>query len=213
MEDIRTLIAQVDLDGLKQLLSRHPEMANAGIALGSQDATPAHPLHRICDGVHLRIYTDEQARDMAHIFVGFGANVDGVTLVENKDSPLTAAASLYADLTALYYIDEGATIDHPGCHGGTALHWAAWCGRDAVVRKLIESGAPLEKRCKDFRSTPLFWAIHGYKFGGINNRFHQERCAALLIDAGAVKDTRNAEGTHVLELLGPEDGTLKSLLS
>jgi len=213
MEDIRELVEQVNLEGLRKLLSHHPELANAGIALGSQDATPAHPLHRICDGVHHRIYTDEQARGMAQVFVAFGANVNGVTLIENRDSPLTAAASLLADLTGIYYIEQGASIDHPGCHGGTALHWAAWCGRERLVRKLIDVGAPLERRCKDFASTPLFWAIHGYKFGGSDNRHHQIQCAQLLITAGAKKDTSNGEGRHVLELLDAEDVELKSLLS
>lgn len=213
MEDIRQLVEQVNLDGLRHLLSRHPELANAGIALGSQDATPAHPLHRICDGVCHRIYADEQALDMARIFISFGADVNGGTLVDTRDSPLTAAASLFADLTGSYYIDQGAAISHRGCHGGTALHWAAWCGRDRLVKKLIDVGAPLEQRCKDYNSTALFWAIHGYKFGGENNRHHQIQCAQLLVSAGAEKDTRNGGGLHVLELLESEDGSLRSLLS
>ncbi|HTF19945.1 MAG TPA: ankyrin repeat domain-containing protein [Chryseolinea sp.] len=213
MEDIRELIARVDLEGIRRLLSRHRELANAGIALGSQDASPAHPLHRICDGVHRGVYSDEQARDMAQVFVDLGADVNGVELVENRDSPLTAAASLFADLTGMYYIDQGASISHPGCHGGTALHWAAWCGRDLLVKKLIDAGAPLEQRCKDFRSTPLFWAIHGYVFEGGKNRYHQVECAQLLIRAGANKDTRNAEGWHIRELLDANDSTLQSLLS
>jgi hypothetical protein len=213
MEDIIEIIARVDLERLRSLLSRHPELANAGIALGSQDTSPAHPLHRICDGVNHGVYTDEQACEMAKVFITFGAFVDGVELVENKDSPLTAAASLHADLTASYYIDQGATISHPGCHGGTALHWAAWCGRDRLVKKLIDSGAPLEQRCKDYFSTPLFWAIHGYKFGGGKNQHHQIECAKLLIAAGAVKDTRNAEGKHIRELLDDGEADLLMLLS
>lgn len=213
MEDIKEIIARVDLEALRQLLSRHPELANAGIALGSQDSSPAHPLHRICDGVHHGIYSDEQACGMAKVFVAFGADVNGVELAGNQDSPLTAAASLFADVTGIYYIDEGASISHPGCHGGTALHWAAWCGRDRLVKKLIDSGAPLEQRCKDFNSTPLFWAIHGYKFGGDSNHFHQIECAKLLINAGASKETRNAEGRHIRELLDADDAELLLLLS
>jgi ankyrin repeat protein len=162
--------------------------------------------------VYHNVYPDEKARDMAQVFVNHGADVNGVQLVENRDSPLTAACSLRADLTGIYYISKGASIDHPGCHGGTALHWAAWCGRDQLVKKLIDAGAPLEKRCKDFVSTPLFWAIHGYKFGGTKGRYHQVECAKLLIDAGADKNTRNAEGRHVRELLDEEDTGLLSFL-
>jgi ankyrin repeat protein len=211
MEDIRELLAQVDLEGLQRILSRHPELANAGIALGPQDARVAHPLHRLCDGVHHGIYSDRQAREMAALFVAFGADVNGGVRVESHDSPLTAAASLRADLTGIYYVELGASLSHPGCHGGTALHWAAWCGRDVLLKKLIDAGAPLEKRCTDYSSTPLFWAIHGYKFGG-DNRHHQIECARLLIQAGAVRDTRNKEGRHIRELLEETDGKLKAML-
>ena len=213
MGNILEILAGVDLEGLRSLLSRHPELANAGIPFGSQDASPAHPLHRICDGVHHGVYTDEQACEMAKVFITFGSDVNGFELVENKDSPLTAAASLFADVTGSYYIDQGASISHPGCHGGSALHWASWCGRDRLVRKLIDSGAPLEQRCKDFFSTPLFWAIHGYKFGGGKNQHHQIECAKLLIAAGANKDTRNAEGRHIRELPDAGEVELLALLS
>jgi hypothetical protein len=212
MEDIKELLAKVDLEGIRRILSRHPELANAGIALGSQDSRMAHPLHRICDGVQHGMYTDHQAREMATIFVAFGSDVNGGVLEENRDSPLTAAASLTADLTGMYYVDKGAYIAHPGCHGGTALHWAAWCGRDRLLKKLIDAGAPLEKRCADYYSTPLFWAIHGYKFGGDATRHHQVECARLLVAAGAVKDTQNKEGTHVLQLLNETDVELKAML-
>ena len=213
MQDIRDLLAKADLEGIREKLSRHPELANAGISLGSQDSRMAHPLHRLCDGVYHGIYTDAQARDMAAIFLYFGSDVNGGGVAENQDSPLTAAASLTADLTGMYYVEEGAHVDHAGCHGGTALHWAAWCGRDVLLKKLINAGAPLEKRCKDFYSTPLFWAIHGFKFGGDRNRHHQIECARLLVEAGAIKDTRNAEGRHVLDLLDDHDEELRTILS
>jgi len=213
MEDIRELLARVDLNGIRQSLSRHPELANTGIALGSQDSRMAHPLHRICDGVQHRMYSDHQACEMAAIFLEFGADVNGGVLVDNSDSPLTAAASLTADLTGILYVNQGASIAHPGCHGGTALHWAAWCGRDVLLKKLITEGAPLEKRCRDYFSTPLFWAIHGYKFGGQGARHHQVECARLLLEAGAVKDTQNAEGKHVLELLNETDVALRAMLN
>lgn len=213
MVDIRELVAEVDMDGIRAALTRHPELANAGMALGSQDFRMAHPLHRICDGVHSGIYSDEQARDMAALFMEFGAKVDGEERIDNRDSPLTAAASLTADLTGIYYIDHGATVAHPGCHGGTALHWAAWCGRDLLVKRLINAGAPLEQRCKDYQATPLFWAIHGYKSGGKQNNHHQIACVELLLEAGAIKDTRNGEGVHILDLLYPDDNLLRSLIS
>jgi hypothetical protein len=213
MEDLRELIERCDVAGIRDVLTRHPEMANAGIALGSQDAAPAHPLHRLCDGVFNRTYSDEQAREMALVFISCGADVNGGTLVANKDTPLTAAASLHAELTGISYVEHGASVLHPGCHGGTALHWAAWCGRDKLVATLLQAGASLEQRCKDFYSTPLFWAIHGYKLGGEGNRWQQLECARLLIASGAQKDTRNGEGLHILDLLDGGDEGARALLT
>lgn len=213
MENIRELLAKVDLEGIKHSLACYPGLANASIALGSHDSRMAHPLHRICDGVQHGMYTDHQAREMAAIFVSFGSDVNGVVLVDNSDSPLTAAASLTADLTGIYYVEQGASVAHSGCHGGTALHWASWCGRDVLVKKLIDAGAPLEKRCTDYFSTPLFWAIHGYKFGGERSRHHQVECARLLLEAGAVKSTQNAEGLPILELLNETDVELRAMLT
>ncbi|MGC3943535.1 MAG: hypothetical protein QM762_03200 [Chryseolinea sp.] len=213
MEDIRELITRVDLEGLRLLLLNNPELANKGISLPGQGTAVAHPLHRLCDGVFGGVYSDTEACGMAQIFVAHGADVNGTNLKANQDSPLTAAASLSAELTGIYYIGRGASITHRGCHGGSALHWAAWCGRDLLVRKLIDVGAPIEMRCVDFASTPLFWAIHGFKRGGPQNRYHQYQCAQMLINAGAVIDTRNKEGLHVLELLDSADTGMRDLLT
>ena len=106
-------------------------------------------------------------------------------MVLKHDTPLIAAASLHAEKTGIYYIDQGANIFHQGCHGGTALHWAAWVGRDKLVKKLIDAGAELEKRCIDFYGTPLLWAVHGYRQSGEMNRHNQLECARLLVAAGA----------------------------
>ena len=102
--------------------------------------------------------------------------------------------------------------NHPGCHGGTALHWAAWCGRDKLVRHLLGAGADIHKLCIDFRSTPLLWAVHGYKFGGGKNRHHQLECVRLLVDAGADKNLPNKEGVFPVQFLDPEDVDMLKLL-
>ncbi|MEJ1240780.1 hypothetical protein WBG78_21725 [Chryseolinea sp. T2] len=213
MSDIRTLIERVDIGSLRLLLARHPELANKGIGLKDRNEAVAHPLHRLCDGVFEGVYTDASAWQMAQVFVAAGANVNGVDLRRNQDSPLTAAASLSADQTGMYYVDIGASVTHCGCHGGTALHWAAWCGRDKLVAKLIWAGSLVNTRCTDFESTPLFWAVHGCKKGGLRNQHHQYQCVKLLIEAGAHVDTRNKEGVHVLELLDDTDAEMRALLS
>jgi len=210
---IKNLINKLDYAGLNALLEKMPRLANEGIGLDDGNPALAHPLHRICDGVFNGVYSDDDAVKLATIFLNHGANVNGIDVKENKDTPLIAAASLNAEKVGMLYIEKGADIHHPGCHGGTALHWAAWCGKDKLVRKLIEANAQINKLCVDFKSTPLFWAIHGLKYGGAGNVHHQAECARVLIEAGADKSIPNFEGYKPIQLLNVEDSELIKILS
>jgi ankyrin repeat protein len=209
-EKIGELIARVDYRGIETMLSRNPELANEEIPLDDNPAK-AHLLHRLCDGVFSKIYTDRQAVEMARIFLSFGARVNGNMPNEKNDTPLVAAASLNADELALLYIEHGADIDHPGCHGGTALHWAAWCGRDQLVNRLIREGASINRLCIDFKSTPLLWAAHGYKSGGNNNRSSYIECVRLLLQAGADKLIPNREGVFPVQFVADDDSEFRNL--
>jgi len=209
---VRELIANVDFNGLKMLLSEHPNLANEGIPFDHVNTTKAHPLHRICDGVFERKYSDEEAVEMAELFLAFGSNVNGYELKEKQDTPLIAAASLQAEKVGLLYIEHGADIFHAGCHGGTALHWASWCGRDKLVERLILEKADINQLCVEFKSTPLFWAVHGLIKGGDQNRHNQVFCAEMLLKAGADKSIPNFEGYTPVEVLGDEYPELAKLL-
>jgi ankyrin repeat protein len=209
---VKKIIDSVDLDRLKQALSINPTLANEGIPYDEVNTAKAHPLHRICDGVFSNKYTDEDAVEMAKIFLEYGANVNGNKLMEKKDTPLVAAASLHADRVAMLYIETGANIDHPGCHGGTALHWAAWCGREKLVQRLILEGAQINRRCVDFKATPLFWALHGLKNGGGGDRHKYLECVKILIQSGADLSIPNGEGKTVFDLLNENDFDFKEEL-
>jgi ankyrin repeat protein len=209
---IKQLIDNKDYEGLRYALSQNPQLANEGIPYDEVNTTKAPPLHRICDWVFSEKYTDEEAVKMAKILLDYGANIDGDKLSEKQDTPLIAAASLHADQVAILYIEKGANLTHAGCHGGTALHWAAWCGRDKVVRRLVQAGAAINKRCIDFKATPLFWAVHGLKSGDKNDRHNYLECVRLLIQAGADKSIPNGEGKTVFDLLNKEDAEFKELL-
>ncbi len=210
--EMRKLIDNRDYNGIKQAIEDNPELANEGIPYDDMNSTKAHPLHRICDGVFSKRYTDGEAVLMAKIFLENGAKVDGSSLAEKQDTPLVAAASLHADEVAILYIKNGASINHAGCHGGTALHWAAWCGRDNLVRILLKNGAEINRRCIDFEATPLFWAVHGLKKGDKNNVHNQLECARILIQSGADKDIPNKEGRTVFDLLNKEELEIVELL-
>lgn len=209
---MKKLIENKDYKGIEQALLNNPNLANEGIPYDDVNTVKAHPLHRICDGVFSNKYTDEEAVKMAKIFLEFGANINGSKLTEKQDTPLIAASSLHADQVAIFYIENGANINHTGCHGGTALHWAAWCGRDKVVKTLIQEGAEINKRCIDFRATPLFWAVHGFKNGDKNDMHNYLECVKILIQSGAEKNIPNFEGKTVFDLLDDEDLEFKEQL-
>ena len=210
---MRQFFANKDYDGLRNALSANPDLANEGIPYDEANTTKAHPLHRLCDAVFAGQCTDEEAIEMARILLEYGAKIDGDGLIYKKDTPLIAASSLHADKLAVFYIENGANIFHRGTHGGTALHWAAWCGRPFVVARLIKEGAEINKLCIDFESTPLFWAVHGLKEGDKADLQNHLECVRLLIQAGGDKSVPNANGKSIYDLAEAGDLELKDIIN
>ena len=201
-----------DLNGLRKALAENPELANTGIPLSEEDPRTAHPLHRISDGVFNKTFTQEQGVEIAKVLLEYGADVNGGVTTVGKDTPLTAACSLYADQVAIFLIERGANIHHRGLYGGTALHWAAWTGRDKVVDRLIREGAEIHIRCITFKGTPFIWGVHGYSNGGPENRHHQVACVELLLKAGADKSDTNIDGDPAISFLKEGDEEMARLI-
>ncbi len=210
---IRKLIVTKDYAGLAEALSTNPKLANEEFPLDESTNIKAHPLHRLCDGVFVKAYTDEEAVRMAQIFLENGANVNGNNIPEKHDTPLIAAASLGADQVAILYMENGANIHHSGTHGGSAMHWSAWCGRDKLVERFLQKGVDINRKCIDFKATPIFWAIHGWKQSDRTELLNYLRCVKFLIDAGADKNIPNKDGNTVFDLLDNKDVELKALLN
>lgn len=211
INNLKKLLDNKDYQGIEKALSDQPHLANEGIPYDCMNTAKAHPLHRICDTVFSKNYTDVEAIALATIFLEHGANINGNGLFENQDTPLTAAVSLNADNLAIFYIEKGADIHHAGQHGGTALHWAAWCGQAKLVSRFIQEGAEINQRCIDFEATPLFWAVHGYKTGGTSSMVNCLKCVKLLMEAGADKNIPNKDGNTVSDLLDETDLELKKI--
>jgi uncharacterized protein len=207
--NIREIVFSGKVGELVEMLNANPALASEEISLPGNPAK-AHPLHRICDAVFMGNYSEAVGFELAKTFIRYGADVNAEKHPQ-KDTPLTAACSLRCDQLALYYIDLGARIGHPGCHGGTALHWAAWCGRDVVVKKLLEMNPDINQLCVDFKSTPLCWAAHGRTFGGKDNRHHQLECAQLLLAHGADASIPTFEGYLPVQLLNKDDFEFRKL--
>jgi hypothetical protein len=212
MNIVEQLLFSGNVQDLEPILKNNPGLSSKPIALPGNPSATAHPLHRICDAVFLGNYSEETGLVLAKMFLKYGASVNPDISVP-KDSPLTAASSLGCDQLALLYIQQGANVNHQGCHGGTALHWAAWCGHDVLVEKLVHLNSDINQRCIDFKSTPLFWAVHGLKLGGKENQRNQVKCAQILVGRGADRSIPNFEGYLPIQLLNDDDDELRIFLS
>lgn len=205
-KDIRMLVQERDYEGIRHLLSREPSLANAGVTLGPPCSTTAHPLHRICDAVFAKLISDDEAVKVAKILLEHGARIDGDSSTENADTPLMAAASLHAENLGIFYIQNGARIDLSDKRdGATALHWAAYCGRDMLVDELIRAGVDVNQLDKTYKCTPLVWALQPLMKNEKNNIHHQRTCVRLLLEAGTDISTLDDKTKTFLDDLGTEE--------
>lgn len=213
--NIKALIENKDYDGIRKLLLHYPELANEGITIpfDYNSKLKAHPLHRICDAVFTNRITDSEAIEIAEIFLDFGANINGSEIKENEDTPLLAAASLHAEQLGIFYIHHGADIHYRGRHdGATAIHWAAYCGRDKLVERLIEEKASIDQSDSAYNSTPLGWAIQPIIKNDQNNSYHQVDCIKSLLRAGADPGKLDSTKINYLHHLAKENVELNKLL-
>lgn len=181
------LFELVDIESLRKALAENRAPANEGVAL-PDNAAKGHPLHRICDAVFSGKISDEQAIEIARILLEYGADINGFMSRGDNNTPLIAAASLHAEKLGIFYIEHGANIFYaPKSDGGTALHWAAYCGRDKLVKRLIEAGAKINQLDTAYHSTPLGWAEHALANSeeADANLLNQQECIRLLLKAGA----------------------------
>lgn len=89
-------------------------------------------------------------------------------------------------------------------HGATALHWAGFHGDPALARVILAHQPPLEARDRDFKLTPLGWAIYGSLNGWRKDTGDYAGVVELLLSAGAVPPARGTEvkaSEPVLQLL------------
>lgn len=212
---MKTIIENKDYTQLRRVLAQNPELANEGITIPFDDMCEiaAHPLHRICDAIFSHRITDEEGVEFAKILLEFGADVNGDKPYKSEDTPLHAASSLHAEKVGILYIEAGADIHRKDKNtGATALHWAAYCGRDELVKKLIERKAEVNIRDKAYDSTPLIWALQTVQDEG-DNKHQQLSCIKLLLKAGAETKSLDENAIELLDQLAEEDQELKNLLS
>jgi len=100
---------------------------------------------------------------------------------------LVQAAEANELRTVSLMLRAGWPLDVRGCHGGAALHWAAWHGNAAMAAELLRYGARLDIRDPNHDGTPLDWALHGSV-----NSWHRQGG-----DYGATIDALAAAGATV----------------
>ena len=208
---LKNQINKSEIEAIKAAIEKNPKLVNKQIKWGPLLKNKSHPLHYLCDRVFNDSLDSKVAGNIAQLLLENGADVNGFGFEELKDTPLVAAASLHADEVALVLIEAGADIHHGGCFGGTALHWAAWCGRDRVVKRLLEEDLDLNKRCVTHKSTAFFWAAHGRANGGKKNAHHQIECAKMIKDAGADTSIPNINNITVRKLLKDDEAFMSEV--
>lgn len=211
---IKQSIENLDFKWLRNTLKNEPKLANEGITIPFDIVCQikAHPLHRLCDTVFARKMTEKQAIQFAQIFLESGADIDGYKQ-SGAGTPLLAAASLHAEQLGIFYINNGADVQHTHHNdGASALHWAAFCGRDQLVNRLIEANASIDIPDNKYKSTPLGWAIQCLLSNDLINKHNQVYCIKTLLHKGASISKLNKEKENYLFSLANADPELQNLV-
>jgi ankyrin repeat protein len=95
-------------------------------------------------------------------------------------------------------LSAGFPVDATGQHDGTPLHWAAFHGNAEMTREILRHNPPLEQRDRDFKGTPLGWAIHGSEHGWHAKTGDFPAVVELLLKAGAMPPENPSNGTEAV---------------
>jgi ankyrin repeat protein len=172
-DEIHVCAQKGDLDGVKALIEKDPELVDA------RDKEGRTPLHWACRGVHL---------DVVKYLVGKGADVNAED--SNKIVPLHSLATRNNAKAIAVLLDSGADVDAKDYGGNTALHYAAMTDAADAVEILCEAGAEIENR-ENYSRTPLI--LGARERGG-------PRTIKILLDAGADVNARDKFNDTALNL-------------
>lgn len=131
------------------------------------------------------------------------------TLIEELDAEARGAiAPAIADgreEAVQLMVTLGWPLDTESAWGGTALHWAAWHGRAAIVTLLLRHGAAVNHRDHRYGSSPIAWAAHGSRFSENPGTAAYPSVIRLLLDAGATRDASINRWGEPPEALATDD--------
>ena len=162
--------------------------------MGKDCRNATHPLHYVSDMLFDGVL--QKGWELALVEALIQAEADLNFQQEGKDTPLIGAASLGAEEVGLRLLDAGARPELRGGFGETALHWAALLGEDRLAGRLIQ-GTDLNVKDEKYKSTPLGWAVHGWRNPPAGNRGRQREVVMLLVAAGAKVEPDLLESENV----------------
>jgi hypothetical protein len=182
--DVNAAIRHGDAEALRRLLADEPARANALIAWGGNNCPRTHPLHYVSDMLFEGTLQKGKELPVVDALLEAGADVD-FRADGKRETPLIGAASLGAEEVGIRLLDAGAQPHLRGQFGETALHWAAMLGEDRLAARLI-TGADVNLKDEEYKSSPLGWAIHGWCNPPAGNRGRHREVVILLVAAGAI---------------------------
>ena len=100
-------------------------------------------------------------------------------------------------------VDLGFDLGWEGEWGGTALHHAAWVGDVAMVRLLLELGAPVNVRDRTYGCSPIAWAAHGSANGHGREEDYCTAVEELLAAGSEPAPATNRWGKSAAEMASP----------
>ena len=123
--------------------------------------------------------------------------------LDGAQRQLLAHAARNNKTTAVRLMLEcGLPVSATGQHEGTPLHWAAFHGNAKMVRDLLRFDPPLEATDRDFKATPLGWAIYGSEHGWYVSTGSHAEVVELLLQAGAKRPEALGGTAAVRDVLG-----------
>jgi ankyrin repeat protein len=107
------------------------------------------------------------------------------TLSETEQRKLPNAAQANNTEAVRLMLEAGWPVDVPGEMGATALHWAGFNGNAAMTREILRFHPALESESREYKSTPLGWAMFGSGDGWHRDTGDYVGTVQALLEAGA----------------------------
>ena len=194
---------------------RNPEIITQLLDAGAQidarraDGQTAHAMAVITDQpAVLELLAgrgaDTQMDPLSAFFAGQGDLPKEFAASPAAGHLLTQLAENGSQTSVEALLQAGVAINARGGMGETALHWACWKGDVALMRMLLDHGAPLDAKESTYGAVPSGWLHHGATNCGEGDYAEGTR---ILLAAG-VRDWNEPSGNPAMDAVLREAGLI-----